>query len=63
MRRRRLAASVLAVTAACGIGAGTAQATTGYPTAPAAPQKYVAIGDSYSAASGNVPPDPTASPN
>jgi lysophospholipase L1-like esterase len=62
VHRRRLAASVLAIAAACGIGAtGNAQATTG--TAATTPQRYVALGDSYSAASGVVPPDPTAPPN
>jgi hypothetical protein len=30
--------------------------------AATAPLRYVAMGDSYSAASGNVPPDPTAAP-
>jgi lysophospholipase L1-like esterase len=54
--RRRLAACVLAVVAVvCGV-----------LTAPAAgaeePLRYVALGDSYSAASGVLPPDPTAPP-
>jgi lysophospholipase L1-like esterase len=62
VRRRRLAASVLAVAAACGVGAaGNAQATTGYPSTT--PTRYVALGDSYSAASGVLPPDPTAPPS
>jgi lysophospholipase L1-like esterase len=39
-------------------------AATAPPTAQAspAPLKYVAMGDSYSAASGTLPPDPSASP-
>lgn len=35
-------------------------ALVGSSTAQAAPQKYVALGDSYSAASGVLPPDPEA---
>jgi hypothetical protein len=55
--RRRVAVSiVVAVAAACVTTTGTAsQAST-------TPLKYVALGDSYSAASGVLPPDPTASP-
>jgi lysophospholipase L1-like esterase len=53
---RRLATCVLA----------TAAVVTGVAVAPAAsgatPQRYVALGDSYSAASGVFPPDPTAPP-
>jgi lysophospholipase L1-like esterase len=48
-----VAASVLAATAAP--AALAAQAST-------APLNYVAMGDSYSAASGTLPPDPSASP-
>jgi lysophospholipase L1-like esterase len=55
--RRRFAATVAAVAAAAGVvaAAPSSQATT-------SPLRYVALGDSYSAASGVVPPDPTASP-
>lgn len=54
--RCRIALSVLAVVAASGAvaAAPASQATT--------PLRYVALGDSYSAASGVVPPDPTAPP-
>jgi lysophospholipase L1-like esterase len=52
-----VAAGILAATA--GPVASAASAAT--KTNPA-PLKYVAMGDSYSAASGTVPPDPTASP-
>jgi lysophospholipase L1-like esterase len=46
-----------------GVLAATATATAA-PAAQAspAPLKYVAMGDSYSAASGTLPPDPSASP-
>jgi lysophospholipase L1-like esterase len=40
--------------------ASTSQAQT--PPAASAPLRYVALGDSYSAASGVLPPDPTAAP-
>jgi lysophospholipase L1-like esterase len=51
---RRLLASVAAVTAALGL-------VTGSPLAQAEEQlDYVALGDSYSAASGVLPPDPAA---
>jgi lysophospholipase L1-like esterase len=50
---RRLAAVVLAALAVLLLETGTSQA--------AGPLRYVAMGDSYSAASGNVP-DPTAPP-
>ncbi len=58
MRRRRFAASLLATTV---VAAGIVAAA---PSSQAAtsPQRYVAMGDSYSAASGVVPPDPTAPP-
>src|SRR4051794_8036537 len=55
---RRMLTTVLAVSAAC----------LAVPAAPASqaaesdPLRYVAMGDSYSAASGVLPPDPTASP-
>jgi lysophospholipase L1-like esterase len=53
---RRLAALLVAITAAGVLAfADPVGATT-------APLRYVALGDSYSAASGNVPPDLTASP-
>lgn len=56
---RRLIA--VAATAACaaGVVAFAATAPTGATTAPL---RYVGMGDSYSAASGNVPPDPSAAP-
>jgi lysophospholipase L1-like esterase len=56
MRRPTFAAgcaAVLATLALVGVAPGSQAAT---------PLKYVALGDSYSAASGNVPPDPSASP-
>jgi lysophospholipase L1-like esterase len=55
---RRVLVSVLAVAATCFV----------VPSVPASraaegePLRYVAMGDSYSAASGVLPPDPTASP-
>lgn len=53
---RRLAALLVAITAAGVLAvADPVGATT-------APLRYVALGDSYSAASGNLPPDLTASP-
>ncbi len=53
---RRVVALVVAFMSAAALCfAGPASAST-------APLRYVALGDSYSAASGNVPPDPTASP-
>ena len=51
---QRLAACVLAALLLVLLGAPASQATT--------PQRYVALGDSYSAASGVLPPDPTAPP-
>jgi lysophospholipase L1-like esterase len=51
---RRLAACVLAVLVCVLIGAPSASA--------AGPLRYVALGDSYSAASGVLPPDPSAAP-
>jgi lysophospholipase L1-like esterase len=56
LSRRRLVASAVAVAAAA--GAAVAAPATAAP----APLRYVAMGDSYSAASGNIPPDPTAAP-
>ena len=54
--RRRLAALVVAATAA-------ATALVHAPASTAAvPLRYVALGDSYSAASGVLPPDPAAAP-
>ncbi|WP_209305255.1 SGNH/GDSL hydrolase family protein [Blastococcus sp. CT_GayMR20] len=51
---RRLAACVLAALLFALLGAPASQATE--------PLRYVALGDSYSAASGVLPPDPTAAP-
>ena len=51
---RRLAACLLAVFATLVVVAPPSQAT--------GPVRYVALGDSYSAASGVLPPDPTAPP-
>jgi lysophospholipase L1-like esterase len=48
---RRLAACALAAVASLVVAAPTSQAAT--------PLKYVALGDSYSAGSGVLPPDPT----
>src|SRR5215218_8969595 len=49
---RRIAACVLAALAFLLLGAPASEAGT--------PLRYVALGDSYSAASGLLPPDPTA---
>jgi lysophospholipase L1-like esterase len=54
MLRLRLAAACSVTLAALALLAPGSQAAT--------PLKYVALGDSYSAASGNVPPDPQAAP-
>jgi lysophospholipase L1-like esterase len=54
-RARRLAAIVVAAVLAFALVAQAAQAK-------ASPLRYVALGDSYSAASGVLPPDPTAPP-
>jgi lysophospholipase L1-like esterase len=51
---RRLAACVLAALAFLLLGTPASSATT--------PTRYVALGDSYSAASGVLPPDPAAPP-
>ena len=51
---RRLAACALTVLAFVLVGAPASQASS--------PIRYVALGDSYSAASGVLPPDPAASP-
>ncbi|WP_205730180.1 SGNH/GDSL hydrolase family protein [Blastococcus sp. TF02-8] len=58
---RRLAVCFLAVAAVL-LGLFVAPAAQAKPKAPAAPLQYVALGDSYSAASGVLPPDPTAPP-
>jgi lysophospholipase L1-like esterase len=60
-RRRPHPARRLALAAAC---AAVALAATGAQAAQAAtgPLRYVALGDSYSAASGVLPPDPSAAP-
>ena len=57
MRRRSFALPIVLVASAVAV------CVTG-PAGHAAPAltHYVAMGDSYSAASGNIPPDPTASP-
>ena len=54
---RKLVALVLAATVAIGTAATVAPASQ---AADPAPLRYVALGDSYSAASGVVPPDPTS---
>jgi lysophospholipase L1-like esterase len=57
---RRTLATLLATAAAV----GAATLPTGSPSVAAeAPLRYVALGDSYSAASGVLPPDPTAPPS
>jgi lysophospholipase L1-like esterase len=56
---RRLIATLLATTAAVAASVAGVAAPSGAITAPL---RYVALGDSYSAASGVVPPDPTAPP-
>jgi lysophospholipase L1-like esterase len=60
-RRRPHPARRLALAAACAV---VALAATGAQVAQAAsgPLRYVALGDSYSAASGVLPPDPSAPP-
>ena len=58
--RRTLTAVLTTAAAAVALAAPSAPASaTGDTTGPL---RYVALGDSYSAASGNVPPDPTAPP-
>ena len=59
MHRRRIAtaATVLALTATAAAGVVGGSAASGTTRAPL---RYVALGDSYSAASGVLPPDPTA---
>ena len=59
--RRRLAACALAAAAALSGVATTPSAATERST-PDADLRYVALGDSYSAASGVLPPDPGAPP-
>ena len=54
---RKLAALVLAATTAIGTAATIAPASQ---AADLVPLRYVALGDSYSAASGVLPPDPTS---
>lgn len=58
MSHRRLVASALATTAALVASVAAAAAPSGASTA----LRYVALGDSYSAASGVLPTDPSASP-
>jgi hypothetical protein len=55
---RRMLVSVLAASAAC-LAVPAVPASQASETAPL---RYVAMGDSYSAASGVLPPDPSASP-
>jgi hypothetical protein len=57
--QRRSRTRLLALALACALFVVAAAATQ---VAQAAPVKYVALGDSYSAASGVFPPDPAASP-
>jgi lysophospholipase L1-like esterase len=47
---------------AVALATATGLATQGLAKASALPTRYVALGDSYSAASGVLPPDPTAPP-
>ncbi len=54
MRRTAAVIAVLATAAGLAMASPSGAAT--------APLRYVAMGDSYSAASGNIPPDPTAAP-
>ena len=61
MRRIVLTALTTALTAALLAGGGTGTAPSSAAGARA-PLDYVAMGDSYSAASGVLPPDPTAPP-
>ncbi len=56
MRRRALASVLVAAATA----AGTVAAAVPASQAATGPLRYVALGDSYSAASGVLPPDPTA---
>ena len=63
--RNRLAAAlvaVLTVGTGVGIGAPASQAADPAPTSADEPLRYVHMGDSYAAASGVLPPDPTAHP-
>ncbi len=53
MRRRSALFAVVSAVAALAVAT---------PSSAATPLRYVAMGDSYSAASGNLPPDPTAAP-
>ncbi len=57
---RRTLASLLAATAASAALTTSAVATAGPTLAATSPLRYVALGDSYSAASGVLPPDPTS---
>jgi hypothetical protein len=59
---QRLAACVLAALVVVLLGAQPSQAGTPSSPAGGSPLRYVALGDSYSAASGVLPPDPTAPP-
>lgn len=58
MRRRTLASVLVAAAAATSLVAAVVPSSVA-----AAPLRYVALGDSYSAASGVLPPDPTAPAN
>jgi lysophospholipase L1-like esterase len=57
MRRTTFAAACATLLATIGLVGAAAPGSQA-----ATPLKYVALGDSYSAASGNVPPDPSAAP-
>src|SRR5689334_3673517 len=64
MKRRTtpvLAAALAGAAAAASLVTGSASAAT-TTRAGTEPLRYVALGDSYSAASGVLPPDPTAPP-
>ena len=58
--RRPLTCLLTAATAVAAVASTTLAAPT---SQAAAPLTYVALGDSYTAASGVLPPDPTARPS
>jgi lysophospholipase L1-like esterase len=60
--RRSGRARWLAVAIACAVFAIAGAATQAAAQTTTSPLRYVALGDSYSAASGVLPPDPTAPP-
>jgi lysophospholipase L1-like esterase len=57
---RRIAATILALTATAAASAAGVAGASDASGATRAPLRYVALGDSYSAASGVLPPDPAA---